>query len=145
MPITIFRGVTNPGLTAAGVRRAEELVRILGDIDVVAGVDAVYATRYRSTQETAAPIARHLELPVQIVDSRDIDELCDRILTEHKGKIVLVVTDRRALPFLIEELHGSKKLPAMGDNEHDNMYIVSIPWFGKVKTLRLKFGAPYVP
>ena len=58
---------------------------------------------------------------------------------------MLVVTDRRALPFLIAELHGSKKLPPMGETEHDNMYIVSIPWFGKVKTLRLKFGKPYLP
>jgi hypothetical protein len=33
----------------------------------------------------------------------------------------------------------------MADNEFDNLYIVSIPWFGKVKTLRLRYGAPYQP
>ena len=50
-----------------------------------------------------------------------------------------------AIPKLIQELHGSKKLPPIEPNEYDNLYIVSIPWFGKVKTLRLKFGRPYVP
>lgn len=135
----------NPGLSAAGQRRAEELVRVLGDVDVVAGVDAIYATRFRRTQETAEPLARHLDLAVQVVDSRDIVGLCERILREHKGEIVLVVTNREALPQLIEELHGSKKLPPMADTEHDNIYIVSIPWYGKVKTLRLKYGVPYIP
>ena len=138
-------GSANPGLSPAGVQRAQELVRVLGDVDVVAGVDAIYATRFRSTQETAEPLAKLLNLPVQVVDSRDIVGLCERILFQHKGKIVLVVTDREALPLLIRELHGSKKVPPMADTEHDNLYIVSIPWYGKVKTLRLKYGVPYIP
>ena len=40
---------------------------------------------------------------------------------------------------------GKYNHPPMSDSEHDNLYIVSIPWHGKVKTLRLKFGAPYLP
>jgi hypothetical protein len=43
------------------------------------------------------------------------------------------------------KLHGSKKVPAIAAEEYDNLYVVSIPWYGKVKTLRLKYGAPYVP
>jgi hypothetical protein len=56
---------------------------------------------------------------------------------------VLVVTHTEPLPVLIRELHGSKKVPPMAADEHDNIYIVSIPWYGKVKTLRLRYGAPY--
>lgn len=135
----------NPGLSPAGQRRADELVRVLGDVDVVAGVDAIFATRFRNSQETAEPLAKALSLPVQVVDSGDILGLAERILTDYKGKIVLVVTDRDAIPALIEEFHGSKKLPPMADGEHDNLYIVSIPWYGKVKTLRLRYGVPYRP
>ena len=138
-------GLSNPGLSAAGRRRAQELVRVIGDIDVVAGVDAIFANRYRNTQETAEPLAKYLDLPIQVVDSKDIVGLTERILKDYKGKIVLVVTDREALPALIREMHGSKKVPPMADTEHDNLYIVSIPWYGKVKTLRLKYGAPYIP
>jgi hypothetical protein len=32
-------------------------------------------------------------------------------------------------------------VPPMVDGEYDNIYIVSIPWYGKVKTLRLHYGA----
>jgi broad specificity phosphatase PhoE len=135
----------NPGLSPAGRARAAELSRFVGDIDVVAGVDAIFATQFRSTQETAEPLAEQLQIPVQVVDSGNISGLEQMILKEYKGKIVLVITDREAIPALIEEFHGSKKLPPMAETEHDNLYILSIPWHGKVKTLRLKYGAPYLP
>ena len=133
----------NPGLSPAGQERAAELARVLTDVDVVAGVDAIFATQYRYTQETADPLARRLHLPVQVVDVNDVNGLLKRILKDYKGKVVLVVTHTEPLPVLIRELHGSKKVPDMGVNEYDNLYIVSIPWYGKVKTLRLKYGAPY--
>lgn len=135
----------NPGLSSAGRRRAEELARIVGDIDVVAGVDAIFATQYRATQETVEPLSKRLQLPVQVVDTGNVRGLTDLILREYKGRIVLVVTDREAMPLLIENFHGSKKVPEMGEAEHDNLYIVSIPWYGRVKTLRVKFGVHYVP
>jgi broad specificity phosphatase PhoE len=135
----------NPGLSAAGQRRAGELARVLADVDVVAGVDAIFATEYRKSHETADPLAQQLQLPVQVVEASNIRGLADMILQEYKGKIVLVVTDAEALPQLIRRFHGSKKLPPMARDEHDNLYIVSIPWYGKVKTLRLKFGARFVP
>ena len=43
------------------------------------------------------------------------------------------------------ELGASKKVPMIADNEYDNIYIVSIPWFGKTKTIRLRYGEPYDP
>jgi len=67
------------------------------------------------------------------------------ILKEYKGKIVLVITDSEALPRLISKFHGSKRLAPIAEHEHDNLYLVSIPWYGKVKTLQLKYGTPYNP
>lgn len=134
----------NPGLSPVGQARAEELARVLGEADVVAGVDALFATQYRHTQETADPLARRLRLPVQIVDVADVKGLLRRILKQYKGKVVLVITHPHTLPVLIRELHGSKKVPPLAEAEYDNLYIVSIPWYGKVKTLRLKYGAPFV-
>jgi broad specificity phosphatase PhoE len=134
----------NPGLSEAGKVRAEELARVLSDTDVVAGVDAIIATQYRHAQETGDPLARRLHLSVQTADVNDIGGLRKHILKDYKGKIVLVITHPEQLDLLIRELHGSKKLPPMAADEFDNLYIVSIPWYGKVKTLRLKYGAPYV-
>ena len=135
----------NPGLSVTGQQRAQELVRVLGDVDIVAGVDAIFATQYRRTQETAEPLSKKLQVPLYTAAPNDIKGLTQRILTEFKGKIVLVITHSDTIPKLIAELHGSKKLPPIEPNEYDNIFIVSIPWFGKVKTLRLKYGQPYVP
>ncbi len=135
----------NPGLSPRGQQRARELARVLGALDVVASVDAIFTTQYRSTQETAEPLADSLQIPVQVVDSNNISGLTRMILEEYKGKIVLVITDAEALPLLIREFHGSKRLAPIAELEHDNLYLVSIPWYGKVKTLQVKYGAPYSP
>jgi len=134
----------DPGLSEAGQRRVAELTRQLVDADVVAGIDAVYSTPFRRTQETAQPIADALDLPVNTYDPSDTEEVLDTILRNHKGKIVLVVGHSNTVPVLIANLGASKKVPAIHESEYDNIYIISIPWFGKTKTIRLRFGEPYV-
>lgn len=36
-------------------------------------------------------------------------------------------------------------MPELRKREYDNLYIVTIPWYGKVKTLRLHYGVRYAP
>ena len=48
----------NPGLSQLGLERANSLQEIIESIDVVAGVDAIYATQLRATQETAEPLSK---------------------------------------------------------------------------------------
>ena len=135
----------NPGLTEAGKNRAAELARQLVDADVVAGVDAVYSTSYRRTEETVQPVAAALGLPITSYDASNTETIMDEIVKQHKGKIVLVVGHSNTLPALIANMGASKKVPQIDENEYDNIYVVSIPWFGKTKTIRLRYGAPYVP
>lgn len=130
----------NTALSPAGALRAEELARVLGDVDVVQGVDAIFSSLLRVNQETAAPLARRLNLPVQEFDPQNNRALRKRILRKYKGKVVLVVAGPELIPTVVARLQGSKKIPPMGDGEYDNIYIVSIPWYGKVKTLRLHYG-----
>jgi broad specificity phosphatase PhoE len=136
----------DPGLSPQGQARARELSRILDDVDVVAGVDAIFVLPLRRSLETSVPLAALNDAPVHTIDApEDVEALVLRILDEYKGKIVLVITEPEIIRPLIAEMHGSKKLPDMADSEHDNLYVVSIPWFGKVKTLRLRYGLPYKP
>ncbi len=133
----------DPGLTPAGQRRAMELARQLVDADVVAGVDAIYSTPFRRTRDTAQPVADALDLPINIYDPSDNEAVLETILKNHKGKIILVVGHSNTLPTLIADLGASKNVPAIAETEYDNIYIISIPWFGKTKTIRLRFGEPY--
>jgi len=130
----------DPHLNGLGQQRAELLADIIQDIDVIAGVDAIYASEHQRTQETAAPISRRLGIDVQVSDPYLFEPFMAQVLTDHKGEIVLVVTLSDALAPLVEELHGSKNVPEMAPDEYGNIYIVTIPWFGKVKTLRLRYG-----
>lgn len=134
----------DPGLSAAGQRRAAELARQLVDADVVAGVDAIYSTPYRRTKETAQPVADALDLPINIYDPSDNEAVLETILKNHKGKIILVVGHSNTLPTLIADLGASKLVPPIAENEYDNIYVIAIPWFGKTKTIRLRFGEPYL-
>lgn len=134
----------DPGLSFAGRSRVAELTRQLVDADVVAGVDAIYATPFRRAQETARPIADALDLPINTYDASDTEAILEKILKKHKGKIILVVGHSNTLPELIANLGASKKVPPIVEAEYDNIYVISIPWFGKTKTIRLRFGEPYI-
>jgi len=137
----------NPGLSAAGQQRAVELARQLVDADVVSGVgvDAVYSTSYRRTVETAKPVADALDIPVMTYDAADTEEIITTIVKEYKGKIVLVVGHSNTVPEMIANMGASKEVPPIAENEFDNIYLVTIPWFGKTKTIRLRYGEPYIP
>jgi broad specificity phosphatase PhoE len=133
----------DPGLSDAGVRRVTELTRQLVDADVVAGIDSIYSTPFLRTQETARPVADALDLPINTYDPADTEQVLETILKNHKGKIILIVGHSNTVPALIANLGASKKVPPIHEDEYDNIYIVSIPWFGKTKTIRLRFGEPY--
>ena len=133
----------DPGLSDAGKLRVAELTRQLVDADVVAGIDAIYSTPYKRSVETAEPLADELDLHINKYDGNNTEAVLETILKNHKGKIILVVGHSNTLPVLIANLGASKLVPPIERDEFDNIYIISIPWFGKTKTIRLRFGEPY--
>jgi len=137
----------DPSLSEAGQRRVAELTRQLVDADVVAGIDAIYVTDTRRSVQTAEPLARRLGIEMQYyqTDPDDNEPIVDKMVSDNKGKIILVVGHSNTLPALIADLGASKRVPEIAEYEYDNIYIVSIPWFGKTKTIRLRYGEPYRP
>ena len=135
----------DPELTEDGQRRAFELTRQMKDADVVASIDAIYSTPFKRNVATVEPLSKLLKLPINLYDKNDYESVLETILDNHKGKIILVVGHSDTLANLMAELGASKSVPTIADNEYDNIYIVSIPWFGKTKTIRLRYGAPYDP
>lgn len=130
----------DPPLSEAGERRAALLADSLYDVDVIRGLDAIYAVPLRAAEQTARPLAQRLELPVNPADDSDLGKLMDGIVQRYKGKIVLVVARGEQLPLMTAELGGHKSTPQVGENEFTNLYIVSIPWSGRTKTLRVQYG-----
>lgn len=130
----------NPPLSKDGRLRAYLLADMLADVDVVAGVDAIYVTRTRRSEETARPLATRLQLPLNYYAPEDYDALEKTLESEHKGQIVLVVAHSNTVPKIVASLSGSKKIEPIADDQYHDLFILSRPWFGKVKTLALKYG-----
>lgn len=134
-----YEPADDPGLTVEGQRRADRLAKMLAEVDVFAGLDYIYATEYRRTQETAQPLADLLDLPVNVWDAADVGGLIKKIESDHRGKIVLVVGHSDTVPLYVRELHGSKGIE-IEEDEYSRLFIVTQPWFGKTKTLMIEYG-----
>jgi broad specificity phosphatase PhoE len=132
----------DPPLNARGRARAELLADFLQKVDVTSSVNAIYASDKRRTQETAAPLAQRLHLPVEIDDHFDTKGFMRRVWREHRGEIILVVSHSNTIAPLIDELHGKKGLPPIEHDDYNDVYIVSSPWYGKVKTYFFEYPEP---
>jgi broad specificity phosphatase PhoE len=132
-------------LNATGLARAELLADYLESIDVVAGPDAIYVSPLKQTQQTAAPLANRLGIETEVADPYDVVGFMRNVLVDHKREIILIVTHSDLIAPLVEELHGSKNIAEIAPDEFDNLFIVTIPWWGKVKTLQARYGVGWVP
>jgi broad specificity phosphatase PhoE len=144
-PPTIL-GRPNPPLSLVNGQspRAQALVHVCGDD----GITAIYASEFCRTQQTVEPLAAQLGLTVNVVNqlatdgSIDVADLVDRILTEHRGEVVLVAGHTSTVPPIIQGLSGIA-VAEIPESEFDNLFVVIIPrWFGQPKVVRLKYGAP---
>ncbi len=127
----------DPDLSPAGQARAQELVRMFGD----AGINAIYATQYKRTQQTVKPLADKLGLPVNQVNSKNTADLVARIRSENSGQVVFIAGHNNSVPEIIAAL-GGPTFPIIPDTEYDNLYIVTVYRTGKAKVVKLKYGSP---
>ena len=133
----------DPPLNERGRQRAELLADFLEKVDVTGSVNAIYASDKRRTQETAAPLAKRLNIPVEIADHLDTKGFMDRVRRHNRRQIVLIVSHSNTIQPLIDELHGSKNLKPFAPDEFNRVYIVTIPRpLGKVKTLEFTYPEP---
>jgi broad specificity phosphatase PhoE len=123
-------------LSPAGQARAQEIVRMFGD----AGINAIYATQYKRTQQTVKPLADKLGLPVTLVNSKSTPDLLAKIRAQNSGQTVFVAGHNNTVPEIIAAL-GGPQYPAIPESEYDNLFIVTVYQTGKVKVLKLKYGA----
>ena len=108
----------DPDLSEAGRARAESLASALKD----ARITAIYATEFKRTQQTAAPLAKILGLTVKVVTSKSAADLLKQLKAE-KGN-VLVVGHSNTVPGVIKAI-GVATPVTIGDDEFDNMFLVS--------------------
>jgi hypothetical protein len=127
----------NPHLSEAGVQRATRLVSFVTNNPTMAAYGlpvAVFATKTtkhdngQRTQETVAPLARALHLPVQTPYlGKDYAALAKLILENpaYAGKTVLICWNHEVIPALAVALGVMPKPPKWKGSVFDLVYVIS--------------------
>lgn len=128
---------SDPHLSAAGVERAKHLVRFIKTDPVMTRFGlpvAVFATQTtkddngQRTQETVAPLAAALELPVQTpYHGKDYAALAEQILSNpaYAGKTVVICWNHEEIPQLAAALGVTPAPPKWKGSVFDVVYVIS--------------------
>lgn len=126
----------DPDLTPEGEARAKVLARMLSG----AGVNAIFATQFKRTQETAKPLADATGIPLTLTDAKQPEDVVKRILTSYRGQTIFIAGHNNTVPTIVSGL-SSENYPVIPESEYDNLFIVTVYRFGKAKVVKLKYGA----
>jgi broad specificity phosphatase PhoE len=130
--------IEDPPLTQEGDERAQRLAGLFGDRSAVGAVQAIYATKTRRAQATAAPLAARLGLPVAIADDPP-GALARRLRREQHGGVTLVVGHSNTVPQIVAALTSRQDIPAIADDDFGTIYVVTVPDVGRASVLRLRY------
>jgi 2,3-bisphosphoglycerate-dependent phosphoglycerate mutase len=112
-------GGDDPELSLAGEKRAEALARILKDSQIT----AVFVTEFRRTKETAAPMAKMVDLTPTIVPANDIPGLVAKLQGLHGN--ALVVGHGNTIPDLMKAL-GITTPIAIPEDDYSEIFVLSL-------------------
>ncbi len=120
-------GGEDPELSPRGVERAQEIARLLQH----AGVDRIYVSTFRRTQQTMAPLAKSLGLEPVVVQAADHDRMLEALQKEEAGSVVVVCTHSNVMPKLAralgvapDRLDAKARIP---EDDHTRVYVVDLP------------------
>jgi broad specificity phosphatase PhoE len=120
----------DPDLSEAGRARAESLAKMLKD----AKIAAIYATEFKRTQQTAAPLAKALGISVTNLPAKDIATLAAKLRASNSN--ALVVGHGDTVPDLIKALGISAPIN-IAENDYDNLFIAVLD--EKPRLIRLHY------
>jgi broad specificity phosphatase PhoE len=125
----------DPDLAPEGVERANEIARVFGN----AGINSIFATQYKRTQQTVKPLSDRIGVLVTVLEAKQPEELVKRIQTDLRGQTIFIAGHNNTVPAIASQLSG-ETFPVIPESEYDNLFIVTIYRFGKAKVVRLKYG-----
>ena len=126
---------SDPDLTPAGQERALEIARMFSG----AGINAIYATQFKRTQQTVKPLADQTGVGITTLNANQTDQLVNQIVTNHRGQNIFIAGHNNTVPAIVSALTG-ENYPIIPESEYDNLYLVIIYRVGKAKVLQLKYG-----
>ena len=130
-----YDGTKDPALTEEGSKRAQELARVLTDVDI----DAIYTTPFKRTRLTVAPLAGLKGLEIKEYNPWKLEETTD-LIRNSVGKTLVFSGHSNTTPALINLLTDSDQWKQLDEKDYDNLYIVTLTESGVARVLQLAFG-----
>lgn len=135
----------DPSLSESGRKRSKALATLLSR----ASATHLFASEFKRTQETLAPLAELAKLQVLVVPGGKTAELAGRILELPSGSVAVVAGHSNTIPALATLLGGSlaglettPQGPVIPDGEYGRLYVVTpaAGAAGKASVLELVYG-----
>ncbi|MCZ6596244.1 MAG: phosphoglycerate mutase family protein [Planctomycetota bacterium] len=131
----------DPELSEAGAKRAAHLARLLSK----AGVTHLYASEYRRTQATLAPLAKKVGIELEVVSARSPGAQTEALVDLPPGSVAVVAGHSNTVPRLVEALGGEVRELAdasLGHDEYDRLFVVTLPAGegAATQTIELRYG-----
>ena len=119
----------DPALSAAGEARAAKLATMLAG----AGLQAIFASEFRRTQDTVKPLSQKLGIAVTTMRANATPALVARLKASHPNDIVLIAGHSNTVPEIIKALGG----PAVtiADDEYGDLFVL-VPASGALSRIR---------
>lgn len=141
-PVTVFvvrhaeKGpeTPDPSLNAEGGKRAEALARVLGE----ARISATFASEFKRTQETMAPLASAFGLTTRVIPAAALDSLVRQIRALPPGSRAVVASHSNLVHLIVERLSGAKLTP-LADTDYDRLVVVTLQ-DGRGEVVVLRYG-----
>lgn len=125
---------TDPPLSKVGESRSHLLAKFLKD----AGITAIYTSEYQRTIKTAGPLADSLKIKPVNIPAVDSEGLFNRIRTQNRNDIVLVVGHNNTVPALLKLFGYSVEITIPSD-EYDNLFVLVPKETGQPTVLRMRY------
>ncbi|MDJ0716807.1 MAG: histidine phosphatase family protein [Prochloraceae cyanobacterium] len=123
-------------LNCQGKARAKELVQVVEK----ANVKAIFMTDTQRSQQTAEPLAQHLNLAPTSYEG--LQELVSQILSQYNGQAVFVVGHSNTLPLIVQAFGGNSDNCQLSGNEYDNLCVISVYGSERANVINLQYGKP---
>lgn len=107
-------------LSEGGKARAEKWKNFFSDKNI----SAIYATPYKRTIATAAPLAEKLGININSYNPSQLD--LKSVTETHRGKSVLIVGHSNTLPNHVNKLLNENKYAEIDESEFGTLYIVTV-------------------
>ena len=111
----------NPDLTAEGVDRSNELVKVLNTIKI----DNFYSTKYQRNMNTLQPLANFNSKEIKVYEWHDWEPMLEGIKKSKDKTFIISGHGDNLLPMIVY-LGATQPIEKLGHEEYDNIFKVTL-------------------